>query len=382
MDKPLRIGLVAGEHSGDLLGASLITALKRYFPDAIYEGIAGPAMAAAGCQPIEHTESLSVMGIFEIIKHLPRIWRVRRKLLKHFVTYPPDVFIGIDAPDFNLGVEQRLRRQGVPTVHYNSPTVWAWRQGRMRKIAQSTSLMLTLYPFETAIYEQHQVPARFIGHPMADEIPMHVDQVAARQRLGLAWEGQVVALLPGSRAGEVKQLADVFLKAASWCRQQRPGLSFVVPAANPARREQFQAVLNELNLDLPMTLVDGQAREVMAAADVVLLASGTATLECMLLKRPMVVAYKVSALTYQLLKRLIKVPFVSLPNLLAGKELVPELLQAEATPEQLGAAVLAWLDRPTQTHELLEQFAEIHKQLAQNASEQAAAAIKELLCHN
>jgi len=382
MREPLRIGVVAGEASGDLLGAGLIKAIRQRHPDARIEGIAGPEMIAAGADSLFPMDRLSVMGIVEVLGRYRELLGIRRQLATHFKRNPPDVFIGIDAPDFTLGLERQLRDAGIKTVHYVSPSVWAWRQGRVKKIARSTDLMLTLFPFENDIYQRHRVPVRFVGHPLADTIPLQVDRAAARQALSLPAQAEVLALLPGSRSNELNYLSDTFIDTVRWLRQRRPELEVVVPLANAVRRQQFEAALARAGDAPAMRLVDGRSREVMAAADAVLLASGTAALEAMLLKRPMVVAYRLAALTYWLAKRLVKVSNYSLPNLLAGESLVPELIQHDATPEKLGAAVLEFLQNPETAEHVHRRFDEIHRRLRLDASEQAADAVLELLGRN
>lgn len=375
----MRIGIVAGEVSGDLLGAGLISAIKQRYPDAVFEGIAGPQMIAAGATSLFPMDRLSVMGIVEVLGRYRELLGIRRQLASHFRQNPPDVFIGIDAPDFTLGLEKQLRQAGIKTVHYVSPSVWAWRQRRVKKIARSTDLMLTLFPFEATFYEQHHVPVKFVGHPLADTIPMSVDKLAARKALGLSAENTILAMLPGSRSNELHYLATTFIETVRWLRQRHPDLEVVVPLANEVRRAQFEQAMAQLTDAPAMTLVDGQSREVMAAADVVLLASGTAALEAMLLKRPMVVAYKLSPLTYWLAKRLVKVKNVSLPNLLANETLVPELIQHEATPEKLGQAVLNYLEDSSLNDRVNQRFTEIHQSLRQDASQQAATAVLDLI---
>lgn len=374
----MRIGIVAGEASGDLLGAGLVSAIKQRFPDALIEGIAGPQMMAAGATSLFPMDRLSVMGIVEVLGRYRELLGIRRQLANHFKQNPPDVFIGIDAPDFTLGLEKQLRQAGIKTAHYVSPSVWAWRQRRVKKIAQSTDLMLTLFPFEEKFYQQHHVPVKFVGHPLADTIPMVADKQAARKALGLSSENAILAMLPGSRSNELQYLATIFIETVRWLRVRHPELQVVVPLANEVRRAQFEQAMAQI-ADVPeMTLVDGQSREVMAAADVVLLASGTAALEAMLLKRPMVVAYKLSPITYWLAKRLVKVENVSLPNLLANETLVPELIQHEATPEKLGQAVLNYLEDSALNDTVNQRFNDIHQALKQDASQQAADAILEL----
>jgi len=378
LSRPLRIGIVAGEASGDILGAGLIAALRTRFPDAIFEGIAGPLMQAAGCRSLFPLEKLSVMGLVEVLRHLPELLAIRRDLIGHFRDNPPDVFIGVDAPDFNFGVERALRRADIPTVHYVSPSVWAWRQYRVRKIARSTDLMLTLFPFETEFYARYGVRAEFVGHPLAEMIADEVDPVAARQGLGLPPERPLVALLPGSRRSEVERLIEPFLGAADWCRQRRPELQFVIPAANPRVRRIIDAKLNLLPAGFPLTVIDGRSREAMAAADAVLLASGTATLEALMLKRPMVVAYRLSPVTYWLVRPLLRTPYYSLPNYLAGRAVVPEITQAAVTPENLGAALLEQMGKD-KGREMQTLFGAIHQQLRCDASVNAAAAVLRLI---
>ncbi|WP_297528995.1 lipid-A-disaccharide synthase [Thiohalobacter sp.] len=370
----LRLGLVAGEMSGDLLGGALLEALAERCGSLEVSGICGPRMQAAGCRSLYPLASLSVMGLVEVLRHLPGLLRLRRQLARRLLAERPAVFVGVDAPDFNLGLERRLRAGGIPTVHFVSPSVWAWRRYRVRRIARSVDLMLTLFPFEADFYREAGVPVRFVGHPLADEIPDRVDASAARAALGLG-EGPLIALLPGSRRGEVGRLADVFLGAARWCLEQRPSLRFVAPMASAEVRADFEAALSRQDGRLPVTLLDGRAREAMAAADAVLLASGTATLEAMLLKRPMVVAYRVAPLTHRLLRRLVAVDRFALPNLLAGETLVPEFIQDRAQPEALGSALLGWLDNATARKALVARFDALHHQLRRDAARQAAEAV-------
>lgn len=381
--RPLRFGVVAGEASGDLLGANLIAAIKQRHPDASFEGIAGPQMIAAGASTLFPMDRLSVMGIVEVLGRYRELLGIRRQLARHFKQNPPDAFIGIDAPDFTLGLEKQLRDAGIKTVHYVSPSVWAWRQRRVKKIAASTDLMLTLFPFEAGFYQQHRVPVQFVGHPLADTIPLAVDQSAARQALNLPVDAQILALLPGSRSNELHYLAQPFIETACWLHTQHPGLEFVVPLANNERRAQFEQALSSVRAsgkDVPqIRLIAGQSREVMAAADVVLLASGTAALEAMLLKRPMVVAYILAPLSYWIAKRLVKVENVSLPNLLANETLVPELIQQEVSAENLGQKVLAYFENPALMDTLHQRFDEIHQSLRQDAGAQAAEAILQLV---
>jgi len=378
-DRPITFGIVAGEASGDILGAGLIQSLRARYPRARFVGIGGDDMQAVGFHSLVPMERLSVMGLVEVLGRLRELFSIRARLMDYFLTTPPDVVIGIDSPDFTLGVERRCRDAGIPTVHYVSPSVWAWRQKRIFKIAKSVDLMLTLFPFEARFYEEHHVPVAFVGHPLADRIPLEPDSPAARRALGLREDQPVLAILPGSRGGEVERLGSLFLSAARWIQAKRPDLQLVIPCVNRDREVQVRGLVEALEVDLPVTIVRGRSREVMAAADVVLLASGTATLEAMLLKKPMVVGYRLSNMSYALVSRLVKVPHVALPNLLARKPLVPELLQDDATPESLGAAVLERLENQAERDALTNAFTDLHHQLRQNADERAADAISRLL---
>ncbi|MEO1819497.1 lipid-A-disaccharide synthase [Pseudomonas sp.] len=378
-DKPLCIALVAGETSGDTLGAGLIAALKQRFPNARFIGIGGPRMLAEGMQTRVPMERLSVMGLIEVLGRLRELLRIRRELVEYLKQEQPDVFIGIDAPDFTLGVEQRLRDVGIPTVHYVSPSVWAWREKRVLGIAQSTDLMLTLFPFEEEVYHRHGVAVRCVGHTLADRIALEPDRAAARRVLGVEQDARILALLPGSRNGELRKLGRVFLETAAWCLERQPELQFIMPCASPERRQQMEAILAETGLELPLRLYDGQAHEVLAACDAVLIASGTATLEAMLFKRPMVVAYRMAGLTFRILKRLVKVGHVSLPNLLAGREVAPEFLQDAATPEAMGPALLERLLPTAERVETEQTFMELHQMLRRDADQSAAEAVAELL---
>lgn len=373
MARSLRIALVAGEASGDILGSGLMKALNAHRPDIEFIGVGGPLMEAEGLVSYFPMERLAVMGLVEVLGRLPELLRRRKHLIRTLIEARPDVFIGIDAPDFTLGVELKLRQAGIRTVHYVSPSVWAWRQKRVLKIRDACDLMLTLFPFEARFYEEHQVPVRFVGHPLADTIPLEADRAAARQALDLPVEGSVVALMPGSRGGEVGKLGALFLDAAEQLRTLRPGIRFVLPCANAARREQLEQML--AGRDLPLTLLDGRSHQALAACDAVLIASGTATLEALLYKRPMVVAYRLAPLTYTILRRLVKSPYVSLPNLLAQRLLVPELIQDAATPEALAQTLSPLLDGgEAQT----EGFDTIHRALRRDASEEAAQAVLQL----
>ncbi|NJO15435.1 MAG: lipid-A-disaccharide synthase [Thioploca sp.] len=371
----MRIGIVAGELSGDLLGKGLIQVLKAYHPNAIIEGIGGPQMIAAGFYSHYPLETLSVMGLVEVIKHFPQLKRCRDHLQTYFLQHPPDVFIGIDAPDFNLGLEQILKSAGIPTVHYVSPSVWAWRHYRLSKIARSCDLMLTLFPFEADYYQQHAISVRFVGHPLADQIPLQTDQQTARQQLNLPPAEKWVTLLPGSRRHEVLQLGIPFLQTAQWLLTYYPQMRFLVPLASHSLKELFCQQLAQVAPNLPLTLLIGQSHEAMAAADVVLTASGTATLEAMLLKRPMVVAYRLATVTYWLARWLVHIPYFSLPNLLAQEQLVAEFLQDQVTAENLGMALLYWLENPPAIETLQSHFTQLQKQLRLDANQQAAQAV-------
>ena len=378
MTDRVRIGIVVGEASGDILGAGLMVELRKHFPDAEFSGIGGPRMLALGFHSFFPQDRLAVMGLVEPLKRLPELLKIRRFLREHFTENPPAVFIGIDSPDFNLTLEGNLKEQGITTVHYVSPSVWAWRQKRVFKIARSVDLMLTLLPFEAEFYERHQVPVEFVGHHLADEIPLEVDAAAARTDLHIKQDARVVALMPGSRSTEVEKLGPIFMRAAALCFKRDPHLKFVIPAANSDRYRQLYLQLNHF-ADLPIQLVNGQSQKVMTAADVVLIASGTTALEALLLKRPMVIGYKIAWLSYVILLRLVKTPFIGLPNLLAGKLLVPELLQDKATPEALSDAVMDYFAEPEKTKVLCQTFADMHITLRRNASARAADAIAKLI---
>jgi len=378
---PPVFALVAGELSGDILGAALIHALRERFPGARFYGVAGPRMLAAGCEAIESIEALSLMGIAEVLPALPRLFRLRAALLQRFLAERPDVVIGIDAPDFNLGLERRLRQQGLKTVHVVSPSVWAWRQGRVKGIAHAVDLMLCLFPFEPRFYAEHGVRAEYIGHPLASELDDAIGSGAARESLGLDASGPVVAVLPGSRGGELKYLGEPFARAAALLHGRWPGLRLVTPVAKPKLKEGIEAAIRQHAPDTRWSVVDGRSRDCMRAADVVLLASGTATLECLLLGRPMVVAYRGAALTAWLMLKagLLKTRYVSLPNLLAAEPTVTELLQDAATPERLAAEVSELLGDPAARKRQLQQFSAVRAELRRDAAGRAAEAISSLL---
>ena len=379
--KPLRIAVVAGEASGDVLAAGLISALKRRYPDAVFEGIAGPHMQAAGCTSLFDIETLSVMGLVEVLSSIRPILKVKNALVAHFIKHPPDVYIGVDAPDFNLRVETALKQQGIKTVHYVSPTVWAWREKRIFKIAKATNRVLGIFPFEQDVYDKYQVPYTFVGHTMADIIPLVPDQAAARETLGLTSQSACLAMLPGSRGGEVAKLLPVFIATVERLRQQKARCQIVIPAANERRYAQIKHYLAEHNpawlTDERVLLLQGRSREAMIASDVILLASGTATLEAMLCKRPMVSAYLLSWLTHKMMMRLYKPAYFSLPNIRANEPLIPELLQEEVNPQRLSSELLALFD--TDTTALTARFVELHQSLKQNADERAADAVLEVI---
>ncbi|TNV19311.1 lipid-A-disaccharide synthase [Buttiauxella sp. B2] len=376
--RPLTIALVAGETSGDILGAGLIRALKARVPDARFVGVAGPLMQAEGCEAWYEMEELAVMGIVEVLGRLRRLLHIRADLTRRFNELQPDVFVGIDAPDFNITLEGNLKKQGIRTIHYVSPSVWAWRQKRVFKIGRATDLVLAFLPFEKAFYDRFNVPCRFIGHTMADAMPLDPDKNAARATLGISPDAKCLALLPGSRGAEVEMLSADFLKTALLLRERFPGLEIVVPLVNAKRREQFEHIKSEVAPDLTMHLLNGQGREAMVASDAALLASGTAALECMLAKCPMVVGYRMKPFTFWLAKRLVKTDYVSLPNLLAGRELVKELLQDECEPNALAKALAPLLEDCAQSHQMHDTFRDLHQQIRCNADEQAADAVLEL----
>ncbi|MGN8123974.1 lipid-A-disaccharide synthase [Pseudomonas sp. 22082] len=369
----LRIALVAGEASGDILGAGLMRALKAQHPAVEFIGVGGPLMQAEGLTSYFPMERLSVMGLVEVLGRLRELLKRRKDLIATLIAEKPDVFIGIDAPDFNLNIELKLRQAGIKTVHYVSPSVWAWRQKRVLRIREGCDLMLTLLPFEASFYEEKGVPVRFVGHTLADTIPLEADRAAARAELGLP-DGPLVALMPGSRGGEVSRLGALFLDTAERLRAMRPGVRFVIPCANPERRAQLEELL--AGRDLPVTLLNGQSHLALAACNAVLIASGTATLEALLYKRPMVVAYRLAPLTFWILKRMVKSPYVSLPNLLAQRLLVPELLQDDATVEALAQTLSPLIDGG---EEQTRGFDEIHRTLRLDASNQAADAVLNLI---
>ena len=377
------IAIVAGEISGDILGAGLIKELKQHYPNARFIGIGGPQMIAEGFNSLFDMEELAVMGLVEVLKHLPRLLSIRKNLVKQLSTIKPDIFIGIDAPDFNLDVELKLKRQGIKTVHYVSPSVWAWRQKRIYKIADATNLVLAFLPFEKAFYDRFQVPCRFIGHTMADAISLTPNRIEACRQLGIDEHGHYLAILVGSRGSEVEFLSEPFLKTAQLLNKQNPALQFLVPLVNEKRRHQFLQIKQQIAPDLPLHILDGKARQAMIAADATLLASGTAALEAMLCKSPMVVSYKMKPFTYWLAKHLVKTKYISLPNLLADEMLVPELIQEDCNPQRLADELQPYLGNDAtaevKRQALKQRFIELHKLIQCNADAQAARAVIDLL---
>jgi lipid-A-disaccharide synthase len=385
----MHIGIVVGEASGDILGASLLAVLKKRFPDCRFSGIGGKRMLDQDFDSLFDQDRLAVMGFIEPFKRLPELLRIRKSLYHHFVDENIDLFIGIDSPDFTIPLEKKLRQKNIKTVHYVSPSVWAWRQGRIQGIKTSVDWMLTLLPFEAAFYEKHNVPVTFVGHPLADQFPLENDTQKARKELSvlLSKDSQqhlqqekvkVIACLPGSRRSEVEHIGLTLWEAVTDLSENYESIHCVVPALNVERREQIEAQLRKFPT-LSVSVVDGHSQMVMAAADCVVMASGTTTLEAMLLKKPMVVVYKKDALSYWIISRMLTVDHVSLPNLLAGAEVVPELIQDAATPEAVSKAIAHWLDNPSLVAQLQQRFTALHHQLKVNASETAADVIEQLL---
>jgi lipid-A-disaccharide synthase len=375
----MRIAIVVGETSGDMLGIGLMKALKKHYPDSTFEGIGGPLMVAEGFQSFVAMERLAVMGLVEILGRLFELLKVRKNLVQHWQKNPPDVFIGIDAPEFNTQLEYKLKQLGIKTVHYVSPSVWAWRSKRIHKIKKSVDLMLTLLPFEAKFYQQHDVPVSFVGHNLADSIPFENHWEDARQVFNFEKNEKVVCLMPGSRGSEVEKLCPIFIQTAELIFKHNSNVRFILPAVNDTRKQQIEKLIDEVKPVVKIDVIDGNSKVCMQAADVILLASGTATLEGMLLKKPMIVSYIVSPITYMIMRRLLKQDFISLPNLLAGREVVPEILQEQATAENLASAVNERLEDESLIHQLQETFLFIHKQLKRGADEQAALAIVNLL---
>lgn len=380
-DKILRIGIVAGEASGDILAAGLIKQLKKRFPNAVFEGIAGPKMQAQGCQSLFDMEELSVMGLVEVLSRIRRLMFVRKTLVNHFLANPPDVFIGVDAPDFNLGVELKLKNHGIKTVQYVSPTVWAWRENRIFKIAKATNMVLSIFPFEKQVYDKHQIPCEFVGHTMADDIAIKPDQQKAREALKIKENEVVLAMLPGSRKREVESLFDVFIQSCLLLKADVKKFKVLIPVVNRHRKAQVDEYIQTHKPNLDIQVVIGHAREVMIASDAVLLASGTATLEAMLCKKNMVAAYKLSGLTYQMMKWLYKAKYFALPNVLAAEKIVPELLQNEVTPQAISQLLAPMLtQKNTEAHQLLiGKFEALHQSLKRDADVQSAMAVSHLI---
>lgn len=375
---PLRIAVVAGEASGDVLAAGMVRELRQRYPEAIIEGIGGRHMQAEGFDSLFDMETLSVMGLVEVLGRLRQIVQLKRKLLSYFEANPPDVYVGVDAPDFNLRIEKELKQRGIPTVHYVSPTVWAWREKRIHKIGRATSLVMGIFPFEQQIYDKYGLPFQFVGHSLADDIPIQPDKIGARRLLDVDQNTSILGVLPGSRKREITTLLPVFLKTMQSILDKKPNVHFLIPAANQYRFEEIQAMLNDQNLcgealKQHIKLVDGKSREVMIASDALLLASGTASLEGMLCKRPMVVGYKMSALTNIIMRRLYKPAYFALPNILANRLLVPELLQEDVNPKTLSELLLPWLEHPPEG--LIGQFIELHEKLKCDADARAAEAV-------
>lgn len=370
------IAIVAGEASGDLLGSHLIRALKKRRPDIEFVGIAGPKMQAEGAKSLFPMEQLSVRGYVEVLRHLPGLLSLRKQLRRYFLQTRPDLFIGIDAPDFNFSLERSLKKKGIPTIHYVSPSIWAWRKGRIKKIKSAVSHMLALFPFEPEIYQDAGIPVSYVGHPLADILPITPDMQAARESLKLTQDARVIAMLPGSRQSEVKQLAGLYVKTARLIVEQQADTVFLVPLVTRETRAIFQQAIYDNNAeDLPLQILFGHAHMAMEAADAVIVASGTATLEAALIKRPMVITYRMPALSWFLLKRMNYLPYVGLPNILAGRFVVPELLQHDATPEKLADATLRMINDEALMKDIREEFTRMHHLLRQNTEEKAADAI-------
>lgn len=375
----MRLAMVAGEASGDLLAGSLLGGLHQHLPaDTRYFGIGGPRMAAQGFEAQWPMEKLSVRGYVEALRHIPEILGIRSALKRTLLADPPTAFIGVDAPDFNFGLEELLRKAGIPTIHFVSPSIWAWRGGRIHKIARSVDHMLCVFPFELDIYAKANVPATYVGHPLADTIPMTPDPVGARRRLGVPVEGKIIGVMPGSRRSEIALIGPLFFATMALIHQREPGVRFLLPAASPAVRELLQPLLAQYP-HLPLTITDGDSHGVLEASDAMLIKSGTSTLEAALYKKPMVISYKVPWLTGQIMRRQGYLPWVGLPNILARRFLVPELLQEFATPETLSDAMLEQLNNETHRAELIAEFTRMHESLRRNTAQTAATAIAEVI---
>lgn len=378
----MKVAIVAGEASGDMLGAHLVSALANRIPGIEFIGIGGPKMQAAGVHSLFPMEKLAVRGYVEVLRHYREIVKIRRKLLEHFVKNPPDLFIGVDAPDFNLALEASLKKRGIPTIHYVSPSIWAWRGERIRKIARAVSHVLVLFPFEKKIYDAAGISATYVGHPLADMLPEQPDRIAAREQLRLPQNSKVVAMLPGSRQSELHYMARLFVQTARMIIASNPNVHFLVPLVSRETRNLFEEELYRAGgADLPLTVLFGHAHVAMTAADAVLVASGTATLEAALLKCPMVITYKMSPLTWRMMQRKKYLPYVGLPNILAGRFVVPELLQDDATPTNLSQAVLNLVNDETVRLKLFKVFSSLHQDLKQNTAERAVETILDFLKH-
>lgn len=374
----LKVGIVVGEHSGDMLGAGLVRELKKHVQDIHIEGILGPELMQAGGSCLFPMDKLAVIGISEIFGKYLDIVSIRNQVKCHFIGDPPDIFIGIDAPDFNIPLERQLRAAGVKTIHYVSPSVWAWRKNRIRDLVSAVDLLLTLYPFEQDYYQHKNIQVEYVGHPLADKIPLKPDMQQARAELGLEQNATYICLMPGSRTSELNNHVSVFAEAAKWCIQYRPDLRFLCCFQNKTQCEQYSHILNKQMDGLPLEIFVSCSLRVMDASNVVLLASGTAALEAMLLKKPMVVAYRVNSLSYLILRHLIKIPYVSIPNILYGDRIVPEYLQDEMTPERLGSAIMHWLESPDSIRHIESEFTRLHETLENQADCKAANAILRL----
>lgn len=371
------IAMVAGEASGDTLGADLIAALKRRYPQARFVGIGGPKMIAQGFESWAPMEKLSVMGFFEVLKHLPELLQLRKQAIKHLLELSPDVFIGIDAPDFNFRIESRLKEHGITAIHYVGPSIWAWREKRLLKIKRSVDGVLVLFPFEPPYYHRYGIPVKFVGHPLAHRFTMHPDQKAARQQLGLPNDANITAILPGSRMSEIERMADVYIQAASLIQQKHPDMHFIVPCIHQKARQRIEQAVGTFGQALKIHLYDQQSQTVLEACDQAIVTSGTATLECALLKRPMVLAIKIHPLSYWIMKRLATTPWIGLPNILAGESLVIEFIQQDATPDKIAGEINQLIDNPQRRQRQISAFEKQHIALKQNASELASDAIIE-----
>ena len=376
----MRLAMVAGEASGDLLAGLLLAGLNRRWPQLNAFGVGGPRMAEQGFEAWWPHERLAVRGYVEVLRHYRALSALRDQLAERLLQDPPAAFVGVDAPDFNLGLERKLKSAGIKTLHFVCPSIWAWRGGRASKMAASADHVLCLFPFEPALLQVHGVKASYVGHPLADAIPLEVPRAASRAALGLGDADTVVAILPGSRRSEIAAIAPRFLQAAALLHSQRPGLRFVLPVV-PGLQDLLTPLVAAHAPDLPLQLVQGQSHAVLAACDVTLIASGTATLEAALFKRPMVIGYRMNPLSWQIMKRLRYQPWVGLPNILSGDFIVPELIQQDCRADKLAAAVLDWLDRPAAAQALVRRFEDLHHQLRQDMALRATDAIAQVLGH-